>query len=87
MEFTRRLEGLDAPFHDIENEIKNWTRRSNRQVGQGGAQAKLELLGATLHHLMHDVGVAGVHTDAAPENESMEEAPAPTPVAKPEAAN
>ena len=82
-EFARRLEGLDAPFHDVESEIKNWTRRSNRQVGQGGAQAKLETLGATLHHLMHDVGVAGVHADAAPANENAEEAPAPTPVAAP----
>ena len=86
-ELALRLGWLDVSLRELAGEIKGWSRRSNRQVGQGGAQAKLEMIGATLHHLMHDVGVAGVHTDAAPANESMEEAPAPTPVAKPEPAN
>jgi hypothetical protein len=88
-EFARRLDGLDAPFHEVESEIKSWSRRSNRQVGQGSAQAKLVALGATLHHLMHDVGVTGAHADAAPANESVEEAPAPapTPGAEPVPAN
>ncbi len=82
-EFARRLEELDVSFHEVQSEVKNWSRQSKRQVGQGGAQVKLETLGATLHHLMHDVGVAGVHSDAAPANESVEEAPAPAPAPMP----
>ncbi|MEX2091469.1 MAG: hypothetical protein WD971_02270 [Pirellulales bacterium] len=86
-DIARRLEELDVSFHAVESEVTSWSRQSKRQVGQGGAQAKLETLGATLHHLMHDVGVTGVHADAAPANESSEEAPVPTPVAEPVPAN
>ena len=84
-EVARLLDGLDVAFHDVEGAIKGWSRRQNRQIGQGGAQTKLDLVGATLHHLMHDVGVTGAHgvPDTLPGPGTAEVAPPPEPVAEP----
>jgi hypothetical protein len=88
-EVARRLDGLDVAFHNVEGEVKGWSRQQNRQIGQGGAQTKLDMVGATLHHLMHDVGVMGVH--GAPESDTLpdggEVAPPPEPVAEPATAD
>jgi hypothetical protein len=84
-EVARRLDGLDVAFHNVEGAVQGWSRRQNRQIGKGGAQTKLDLVEATLHHLMYDVGVAGAH--GAPQSATMPEsgevAPPPEPVAAP----
>jgi hypothetical protein len=83
-EVAGRLNELDGLFHQLEANVKGWSRRSNRQIGQGGAQTKLDMVAATLHHLMHDVGVAGVH--GAPSNTDAtggEVAPPPEPAGLP----
>jgi hypothetical protein len=84
-EVARRLDGIDVMFHQVEDAVKGWSRRQNRQIGQGGVQTKLDLVESTLHHLMHDVGVAGAH--GAPQSATMPEsgevAPPPEPVATP----
>jgi hypothetical protein len=60
-EVARRLDEVDGLFHHVQDDVRRWSRRQNRQIGHGGAQAKLELVEAMLHHLMHDVGVKGSH--------------------------
>lgn len=79
-EVARRLDEVDGQFHHIQEEIQRWSRRHNRQIGEGGAQTKLESVESTLHHLMNDVGVKGAlgapETVAAPSN-AEEAAPAP----------
>ena len=87
-EVARRLNDLDGLFHQLDANVKSWSRQSNRQIGQGGAQTKLDMVAATLHHLMHDVGVMGVHgapgdADAA----GGEVAPPPEPASLPTPAN
>jgi hypothetical protein len=56
-EVSRRLVAMDEMFHHVQDDVKGWSRRQRRQVGQGGVQTKLAAVEATLHHLMHDVGV------------------------------
>jgi hypothetical protein len=60
-EVARRLDAVDGLFHHVQDDVRRWSRRQNRRIGQGGAQTKLELVESTLHHLMHDVGVKGSH--------------------------
>ena len=76
---ARRVDELDGLFHHVQQEVKTWSRRQNRQIAQGGAQAKVELLEATLHHLMYDVGVKGAHSEPERDEPSTatEEAPPP----------
>ena len=64
-EVARRLDEVDGLFHHVQDDVRRFSRRQNRQIGQGGAQTKLELVEATLHHLMHDVGVQGTHGPSA----------------------
>ncbi len=88
-EVARRLDELDGLFHHVESDMKGWSRRHVRQIGQAGAQSKLEAVEATLHHLMNDVGVKGVHGE--PETVASpvegEAAPPPVPVPVPPARN
>jgi hypothetical protein len=60
-EVARRLNDVDGLFHHVQTQLPGWSRRQFRQIGQGGVQTKLQQVEATLHHLMHDVGVKGVH--------------------------
>ena len=60
-EVARRLDELDGLFHHVQSEVQGWSRRNVRAIGRSGARAKLEMVEATLHHLMNDVGVRGSH--------------------------
>jgi hypothetical protein len=60
-EVARRLDEVDGLVHHVQKDLSRWSRRQSRQIGRGGARTKLESVEATLHHLMHDVGVKGVH--------------------------
>jgi hypothetical protein len=78
-EVARRVDDLDGLVHHVQDDVNGWSRRNRRQIGQSGVQTKLTLVEATLHHLMHDVGVQGTHAsphaDAAPVH--VEVAPPP----------
>jgi hypothetical protein len=78
-EVERRVDELDGLFHHVRDDIRRWSRRGVRQIGRGGARAKLQLIEATLHHLMHDVGVSGadVRSGDAPAPADFEVAPTP----------
>jgi hypothetical protein len=77
-EVASRLDEVDGLFHHIQKDVSRWSRRQKRQIGQGGIQAKFEAVEATLHHLMHDVGVTGSHEAPALPPPSREEvAPLP----------
>jgi hypothetical protein len=62
-EVARRLDEVDGLFHHVQDDVARWSRRQARQIGQGGLQTKLQAVEATLHHLMHDVGVEGSHLE------------------------
>jgi hypothetical protein len=78
-EVARRLDQLDGLFHHVQDDVQGWSRRNVRQIGQSGARAKLDLIESTLHHLMHTVGVKGIHGDphTAPAPADYEVAPTP----------
>lgn len=79
-----RLQGLDALFHHVEDDVRGWQRHHHRQVGQLGIMAKMDLIESTLHHLMNDVGVhatgAGQQAPTTQGN-GLEQAPTPAGVA------
>jgi len=78
-EVARRLEVADGQFHQVQKDVARWSRRNRRQIGQGGAQTKLQPIEATLHYLMHDVGVTGSHgaSESAAAPTDVEVAPPP----------
>jgi hypothetical protein len=79
-EVTRRLDELDGLFHHVQDDVKDWSRNNRRRIGQSGLQTKLTQVEATLHHLMHDVGVKGIHAppeSAAPSPATADVAPPP----------
>jgi hypothetical protein len=80
-EVARRLNEVDGLFHHVQEDVGRWRPRPTRQIGQGNAQTKLEVVEATLHHLMNDVGVEGVHGELedAPPPSADEVAPPPEP--------
>lgn len=65
----QQLDGADALFHHIEDDVCDWTRIHRRQVGTLGLRAKMDLAEEALHCLMKDVGV---HVTP-----GLQEAPAP----------
>ncbi|QDT04443.1 hypothetical protein K227x_28340 [Rubripirellula lacrimiformis] len=75
-----QLSGMDQLFHHIEDDVRGWSRHHHRQIGTLGIVAKTEMIEATLHHLMHDVGVSldgqGVE-QAPPPVQGVEQAPPP----------
>jgi hypothetical protein len=75
------LNELDGLFHHVQEDAAHWRRRHFRQIGQGTVQDKLQVVEATLHHLMNDVGVEGIHgeLEAAPPPDADEVAPPPEP--------
>lgn len=52
-----RLNGMDALFHHIQDDVRGWSRHHHHQVGQLGILSKADMIESTLHHLMNDVGV------------------------------
>jgi hypothetical protein len=80
-EVARRLDEVDGLFHQVQDEVRRWSRQQYRQIGQAGVQTKLDSVEATLHHLMNDVGVSGAHgaPEAAPASSVNEVAPPPEP--------
>lgn len=73
-EIARRVNELDALFHQVQSDARRFRRRFVRQIAGTGLQAKLNEVETTLHDLMQDVGVMGTH--GAPP-------PAPAPAAPP----
>ena len=85
-ELRRRLDEVDSDFHRVQAEVRGWSRRHVRQIGQGGAQTKLQLVESSLHHLMNDVGIKGSSHQSgleAPPPSSGEIAPPPQPPSRP----
>lgn len=70
---------MDALFHHVQDDVRDWSRRHRRQIGQLGILSKMDMIESALHHLMNDVGVheAGV-PEPAPGGIG-ERAPAPLP--------
>ena len=68
---------LDELFHHVQEDIKPWTRRERRQIGEGGINNKAEVMESILHHLLYDVG-------ASPQHQPVEEqAPPPADLTAP----
>ncbi|QDS95952.1 hypothetical protein FF011L_47540 [Roseimaritima multifibrata] len=73
-----KLGGMDQLFHHIEDDVRGWSRHHHRQIGSLGILDKMEHIEATLHHLMHDVGVSAQEEAPLPGG-GIEQAPPPTP--------
>jgi hypothetical protein len=52
-----KLNGMDALFHHLQDDVRGWSRIHHHQVGQLGILSKMDMIESTLHHLMNDVGV------------------------------
>jgi hypothetical protein len=80
-EVTRRLDEMDGLLRRIQQQIRGWSRQHSRQIGQAGALTKLAAVEATLHRLLSDFGVKGMHesAEAGPADDGTEVAPAPQP--------
>jgi hypothetical protein len=78
-ELARRLEEVNEVFHLAQDQIQNWSRTHHRQIGQADAQTKLELIEATLHQLMNDVGVERNHDAQATASGPIDSETAPEP--------
>jgi hypothetical protein len=76
-EIAKRVNELDALFHQVQSEAKRFRRRTVRQIAGTGLQTKLNDVETTLHELMTDVGVMGTH--GAPQPAPAPAAPAPAP--------
>ena len=78
-----KLNGMDALFHHVQEDVRGWSRHHHRQVGQLGILSKMDMIESTLHHLMNDVGVHSTDGEVAPLPGGPEQAPAPLTVAPP----
>ena len=72
-----RLNGMDALFHHLRDDVRGWSRHHHRQIGQLGILSKMDMIESTLHHLMNDVGVQ----QAPPPAGAVGQAPLPAGVA------
>jgi hypothetical protein len=52
-----QLNGMDALFHHLQEDVRGWSRHHHHQVGQLGMLSKMDMIESALHHLMNDVGV------------------------------
>ncbi|MEP3479719.1 MAG: hypothetical protein ABJZ55_10765 [Fuerstiella sp.] len=52
-----KLNGMDALFHHLQEDVRGWSRIHHRQIGQLGILSKMDMIESALHHLMNDVGV------------------------------
>lgn len=62
-----RIGGMDALFHHLQEDVRGWSRHHHRQIGQLGILSKMDMIEATLHHLMNDMGVGQVPGPGGPE--------------------
>ncbi|MEZ6044077.1 MAG: hypothetical protein R3C11_00535 [Planctomycetaceae bacterium] len=53
----QQLNGMDALFHHVEEDVCSWHRHNNYPVTNMSVQTQLNQIESTLHHLMNDVGV------------------------------
>jgi hypothetical protein len=53
-----RIHELDQLVHHVQDDVRGWTRHPHRNVGQLSVHARLDMIESTVHHLLHDVGVA-----------------------------
>lgn len=67
---TNRMVEVDALFHDVQDQVRGWSRVVTKQIGASELQQKVEGVEAVLHHLCYDVGVE-------PHTQPVEEAPPP----------
>jgi hypothetical protein len=51
------VRNLDVLLHRVEEQTLSWTRQEQRQIGELGLLAKLEVSADMTHHLMYDVGI------------------------------
>ncbi|MBL4885432.1 MAG: hypothetical protein JKY95_12970 [Planctomycetaceae bacterium] len=57
-EIAREVSRLDEKFHHVQGEVSQWhSARDLHHNTSMGIQSHLELIEATIHHLMNDVGV------------------------------
>ncbi|WP_425399227.1 hypothetical protein [Aeoliella sp.] len=83
-EIARQVQALDPLFHHVQGEVRGWSRKHQKQIGQAGIVTKIDSMEALLHHLMNDIGVKphdGDATESAPAPQSEEVAPPPPPPA------
>lgn len=52
-----KLNGMDALFHHVQEDVRGWSRHHHQQIGQLGILSKMDMIESALHHLMNDVGV------------------------------
>jgi hypothetical protein len=78
---AERLGGLDALFHHVQDDVRQWSRHHRRQIGRLGIVSKMDMIESTIHHLMNDVGVAPTGADGEqappPDGIGNEQAPPP----------
>ena len=67
---TKRMVEVDVLFHQMQDEVRGWSRAATKQIGDTALPQKIEGVEAVLHHLCYDVGVE-------PHNQPAEEAPPP----------
>jgi hypothetical protein len=68
-----QVANVDPLFHQVQDNIKIWTREQRRDIGKTGINGKAEIVESILHHLLYDVGVKPQH-----EAPLEEQAPPPT---------
>ncbi len=77
---AERMHGLDALFHHVQDDVRQWSRHHHRQIGNLGIVSKMDLMESTIHHLMNDVGIDAHHgagEEAPPPGIGNEQAPPP----------
>lgn len=85
-EIANRVQDLDPLFHHVQGEVRSWSRRHQKQVGEAGIMTKIEIMESLLHHLMYDAGIRpheASSTETAPPPATSEVAPPPAEVAPP----
>ena len=76
-----KLAAMDPLFHHVQGDVKGWSRIHKKQVGTLGIATKIEMIEATLHHLMNDIGVPENPPVSSPNTSqpiTVEQAPPPT---------
>ena len=55
-----QITGMDALLYHLQHDLQGWSRHQRRQVSEYDLAYQVEMIDATLHHLMNDAGVAYV---------------------------
>lgn len=56
-EIVAQVTGMEGYLYYLYDELSTWTRVERQTVGTLGLQSRLDLIEATLQHLMYDVGI------------------------------